>query len=107
MSPRKPKQITDAPELPTIKDYFGMMAKEQAEDIRRLKHEAAGKNPGDPKKPPAGKAVPHAWLLHPTRRTKVAQGKPGTKSSTRSAPQTASKKAAKKTVKKASTIARR
>ena len=107
MSPKKLTQIADAPELPTIKDYFGMMAKEQAEDIRRLKHEAAGKKPGDPKKPPAGKAVPHAWLLHPTRRTKVAQGKPGAKSPKRSASQKASKKAAKKTVKKGSKKARR
>jgi hypothetical protein len=84
-----------------------MMAKEQAEDIRRLKHEAAGKNPGDPKKPPSGKAVPHAWLLHPTRRTKAARGTPAAKNAKRSASQKASKKAAKKTVKKGSTKARR
>jgi hypothetical protein len=99
-------QIADAPELPTIKDYFGMMADEQAEDIRRLKHEAAGKKPGDPKKPPTGKAVPHAWLMHPTRLAKVAQARPAAKNPKKSTPKKALKKAAKKTVKRASKKAR-
>ncbi len=106
MSPRKAVRIADPPELPTIKDYFGMMAKEQAEDIRRLKHKAAGKKPADPKKPPTGKAVPHAWLMHPTRRTKKSAPKSEAKNTKRSIPKKASKEAPKKAIKKASKKAR-
>ncbi|MGB8771127.1 MAG: hypothetical protein WCC92_16025 [Candidatus Korobacteraceae bacterium] len=107
MSPRKLVQIANTPNLPTIKDYFGMMAEEQAEDIRRLKQAAAGKNPEQPGKPPSDKAVPHPWLLHPIRRTKRSAAKASANSATRSAPKKASKKAAKKAARKASKKARR
>ena len=102
MSPRKLVQIADPPNLPTIKDYFGMMAEEQAEDIRRLKQAAAGKNSEQLEKPPTDKAVPNPWLLHPTRRTKRSAAKPTGKSTAQSASKKAPKKAAKKAAKKAS-----
>ena len=101
MSPRKLKQAADPPELPTIKDYFGMMAEEQAQDIRRLKHAAIGKKSGDAKRPLADKPVPDAWLMHPVRHAKKA-AKSGTKNTERSILKKASKKAQKKTAKRAS-----
>jgi len=102
MSPRKLVQIADTPALPTIKDYFGMMAEEQAEDIRRLKQAAAGKNSGPPEKQPADNAGPDPWLLHPIRPAKRAAAKRGAKGTTRSAAKKAPKKVAKKAPKKAS-----
>jgi len=101
MSPRKLVQIADTPNLPTIKDYFGMMAEEQAEDIRRLKQEATGKNSAQPEKQPADEAVPDPWLLHPIRRTRRSAAKPSARSTARSAAKKAPKKAAKKASKKA------
>ena len=101
MSPRKLVQIADPPALPTIKDYFGMMAEEQAEDIRRLKQAVAGKNSGPPEKQPADNAVPDPWLMHPTRRTKGSAAKRGANGRTRSTSKKAPKKTAKKTAKKA------
>jgi hypothetical protein len=65
MSPRKSSQIADSPSLPTIKDYFDMMAEGQKNDIRRLKQAAAGKNSEQPNRRPADGAVPDPWLLHP------------------------------------------
>jgi hypothetical protein len=106
MSPRKLVQIADPPNLPTIKDYFGMMAEEQAEDIRRLKLAATGRNSGPPEKQPTDKPAPNPWLLHPTRRKRSA-AKPGANGSTRSASGKAPKKAAKKAARKASKKARR
>jgi hypothetical protein len=106
MSPRKLVQIADPPNLPTIKDYFGMMAEEQAEDIRRLKLAATGRNSGPPEKQPTDKPVPNPWLLHPTRRKPSAK-KRGANGSTRSTSGKAPKKAAKKAAKKASKKARR
>jgi hypothetical protein len=96
MAPRKLVQITDTPNLPTIKDYFGMMAEEQAEDIRRLKQEATGKNSGQPAKQPADEAAPDPWLLHPIRPAKGT-----TSSATKKAPKKTAKKATKKASKKA------
>jgi hypothetical protein len=107
MSPRKAVRITDPSELPTIKDYFGMMAEEQAEDIRRLKRAATGKKSGYPKRPPADKAVPDAWLMHPVRRTKKSAAKSGAKNTKRSIAKKASKKGQKKAAKTASKRARR
>jgi|ERR1035441_5299451 hypothetical protein len=107
MSPRRVVQIADAPALPTIKDYFGMMAEEQAEDIHRLKQAAAGKNSGPPEKQPADNAVPDPWLMHPIRPAKRAAAKRGAKGTTRSAANKAPKKVAKKAAKKASKKARR
>ena len=107
MPPRKLVQIADTPNLPTIKDYFGMMAEEQAEDIRRLKQEATGKNSAQPEKQPADEAAPDPWLLHPIRRTRRSAAKPGSNSTTRSAPKKAARKAAKKAAKKTSKKARR
>ena len=106
MSPRKLVQIADTPNLPTIKDYFGMMAEEQAEDIRRLKQEVTGKNSGQPEKQPADEAVPDPWLLHPIRPAKGG-AKRGAKGTTRSATKKAPKKTAKKATKKTSKKARR
>ena len=106
MAPRKLVQITDTPNLPTIKDYFGMMAEEQAEDIRRLKQEATGKNSGQPEKQPADEAVPDPWLLHPIRPAKGG-AKRGAKGTTSSATKKAPKKTAKKATKNASKKARR
>ena len=100
MSPRKLVQIADTPNLPTIKDYFGMMAEEQAEDIRRLKLAATGRNSGPPEKQPTDKLVPNPWLLHPTRRKRSAK-KRGAKSASKKAPKKAAKKAARKASKKA------
>ena len=107
MPPRKLVQIADTPNLPTIKDYFGMMAEEQAEDIRRLKQGAAGKNSGPPEKQSADNAGPDPWLLHPIRPAKRAAAKRGAKGTTRSATKKAPKKVAKKSAKKASKKARR
>jgi hypothetical protein len=107
MSPRKLVQIADPPALPTLKDYFGMMAEEQAEDIRRLKQAAAGKNSGPPEKQSADNAVPDPWLMHPIRPAKRAAAKRGAKGTTRSAANKAPKKVAKKAAKKASKKARR
>jgi hypothetical protein len=106
MSPRKLVQIADPPALPTIKDYFGMMAEEQAEDIRRLKQAAAGENSGPPEKQPADNAVPDPWLMHPIRPAKRAAAKRDANASTRSASKKAPKKAAKKATKKATKKAR-
>ncbi len=106
MSPRKLVQIADTPALPTIKDYFGMMAEEQAEDIRRLKQVAAGKDSAPPEKQPAGNAVPDPWLMHPIRPAKRA-AKRGATGRARSASKKAAKKAPKKAAKKASKKARR
>ena len=106
MSPRKLVQIADPPALPTIKDYFGTMAEEQAEDIRRLKQAAAGKNSGPPEKQSADNAVPDPWLMHPIRPAKGG-GKRGAKGTTRSATKHAPKKAVKKAAKKATKKARR
>jgi hypothetical protein len=106
MPPRKLVQIADTPNLPTIKDYFGMMAEEQAEDIRRLKQEATGKNSGQPEKQPADEAAPDPWLLHPIRPAKGG-AKRGAKGTTRSATKKAPKKTAKKATKKVSKKARR
>jgi hypothetical protein len=102
MSPRRVVQIADAPALPTIKDYFGLMAEEQRDDILRLKQAAAGKNSGPPEKQSADNAVPDPWLLHPIRPAKRA-AKRGANGRARSA----SKKAPKKAAKKASRKARR
>ncbi len=106
MSPRKLVQIADPPNLPTIKDYFGMMADEQAEDIRRLKLAATGKNSGPPEKQTTDKPVPNPWLLHPTRRKRSAT-KRGANGRAKSASKKAPKKAAKKAARKASKKARR
>jgi hypothetical protein len=103
MSPRKTAPTADTPTLPTIKDYFGRMAEAQAEDIRRLKQSATGKE--QPKTPAADKAAQDPWLLHPVRKTKPSAAKRGahntTKSASKKAPKKAAKKAAKKTAKKA------
>ena|ERR1035437_461780 len=107
MSPRKLVQIADTPNLPTIKDYFDMMAEEQAEDIHRLKQEAAGKNSGQPAKQPADEAAPDPWLLHPIRRTRRSAAKHGANGSPRSAAKKAPKRAAKKAAKEPSKKARR
>jgi len=107
MSPRKLVQIADLPTLPTIKDYFGMMAEEQAEDIRRLKQTAAGKNSGPPEKQSADNAVPDPWLMHPIRPAKRAAAKRGANGRTRFASKKAPKKAAKKAARKAPKKARR
>jgi hypothetical protein len=101
MSPRKLKRTADPPKLPTIKDYFGMMAEEQAQDIRRLKHAVIGKKSGDAKRPPADKPVPDAWLMHPVRRAKKSAPTSGAKNIKRSTSKKASKKAQKKAAKKA------
>jgi hypothetical protein len=106
MAPRKLAQIADPPALPTIKDYFGMMAKEQAADIRRLKQAAAGKN-SQPEKRPADNPVPDPWLLHPIRPAKRAAAKRGANGGARSASKKAPKKAARKTAKKAAKRVRR
>ncbi len=81
-----------------------MMAEEQAEDIRRLKQAAAGKNSAPPKKQEAGKPVSDPWLMHPIRPAKGSAAKRG---AAKSAPRKASKKAAKKAAKKATKKARR
>ncbi|HEY9139991.1 MAG TPA: hypothetical protein VIN93_03820 [Bryobacteraceae bacterium] len=107
MPPRKLVQIADPPALPTIKDYFGMMAEEQAADIRRLKQAATGKNSGPPEKQSADNAVPDPWLLHPIRPAKRAAAKRGARGTTRSASKKAPKKAAKKSAKRAAKKARR
>jgi hypothetical protein len=107
MSPRKLVQTADTPDLPTIKNYFGMMAEEQRDDIRRLKQEATGKNSGPPKTRASGRAAPDPWLLHPIRHAKGPATKPGAKSTAPSAAKQTLKKAAKKAAKKASKKARR
>jgi hypothetical protein len=110
MSPRKSSQIADSPSLPTIKDYFDMMAEGQKNDIRRLKQAAAGKNSEQPNRRPADGAVPDPWLLHPIRRSKVAakpRGKSAARSAAKEVPEKATKKAVKKASKKTSKRARR
>ncbi|MGB7554322.1 MAG: hypothetical protein WBM04_08105 [Candidatus Korobacteraceae bacterium] len=102
MSPRKSSQTTAPPGLPTIKDYFGTMAEEQAADIRRLKQAAAGKNSGQSEKQSAKEAVPDPWLLHPIRRTGRSSAKPAGKRTAPSASKKAPKKSARKAAKKAS-----
>ena len=99
MSPRKIAPTADTPTLPTIKDYFGRMAEAQAEDIRRLKQSATGKEPA--KTPVADKAAHDPWRLHPVRKTKPSAAKRGAQNTTKSASKKAPKKAAKKTAKKA------
>jgi hypothetical protein len=101
MSPRRVVEIANAPALPTIKDYFGMMAEEQRDDIRRLKQAAAGKNSGPPEKQPAANAAPDPWLMHPIRPAKRAAAKRGANGSTKSASKKTPKKAAKKAAKRA------
>jgi hypothetical protein len=96
MSQRKLVRIADTPGLPTIKDYFGMMAAGQAEEIRRLKLQSAGKSPKKSAKPPTDKAVPYPWLLHPTRRTKTRGGKAAGNDGTRPAAEKAPKRSGKK-----------
>ena len=83
-----------------------MMAKEQRDDIRRLKHEASEKNSGPPGKRPADKAVPDPWLMHPIRRTKHLAAKATRQNATRPASKKAPKKAAKKFANKTSKKAR-
>ena len=107
MSPRRVVQIADAPALPTIKDYFGLMAEEQRDDILRLKQAAAGKNSGPPEKQSAADAVPDPWLMHPIRPAKRAAAKRGAKGSTKSAAKKAPKKTAKKAAKKTAKKGRR
>jgi hypothetical protein len=106
MSPRKPLPNA-APDLPTIKDYFGTMAKEQAEDIRLLKQAAAGKDSGSQEKRPARKATSDPWLMHPIRPAKPSSAKHGANPSTKSAAKKAPKKAAKKAATKGSKKTRR
>jgi hypothetical protein len=107
MSPRRVVQIADTPALPTIKDYFGMMAEEQRDDIVRLKQAVSGKNSGPPEKQPADNAVPDPWLMHPIRPAKRAAAKRGASARARSASKKAPKKAAKKSAKKVAKKARR
>jgi hypothetical protein len=104
MSPRKLVQIADPPALPTIKDYFGMMAEEQRDDILRLKQAASGKKSGETQA--MDNAVPDPWLMHPIRPAKRAAAKRDANASTRSASKKSPKKAAKKATKKASKKAR-
>jgi hypothetical protein len=106
MSPRKLVQTDDALSLPTIKDYFGMMAVEQRDDILRLKKAATVTNPSKSATPPS-KGGPDPWLLHPIRRTAGSAAKSGAKSTARSASKKAPRKAAKKVSKKASKKSRR
>ena len=106
MPSRKLVQIADAPDFPTIKDYFGRMAEEQREDIRRLKQAASGKTSGQAEKRPSDGAVPDPWLLHPIRRTRGSAAKASAKTGARSAKK-APKKAKKKAAKKASKKSRR
>ena len=103
MSPRRLAQIAGTLSFPTIKDYFGMMANEQREDILRLKRTAIGRNSEESAKPPTDRAVPDPWLLHPIRRTGGSPAKSSAKSgaqSAKKAPKKAEKKAAKKASKK-------
>jgi hypothetical protein len=100
MSPRKSLRIADTPELPTIKDYFGMMAEEQRDDIRRLKRAVSGKKSEQAAKPLTSKAVPNPWLLHPIRLAKGSTAKPSGKRPARSAAKKAPKKATRKAAKK-------
>ncbi len=79
-----------------------MMAKEQRDDIRRLKHEATGKNSGLPEKQPAKEDAPDPWLLHPIRRTRSSAEKPTGKRTARFASKKAAKEPVKKAAKKAS-----
>jgi hypothetical protein len=104
MSPRRSLPNAAPPDLPTIKDYFGTMAKEQAEDIRLLKQAAAGKESGSHEKRPARQATADPWLMHPIRPAKRSSTKrganPTSTSTAKKAPKTAAKKAAKKAYKK-------
>ncbi len=84
-----------------------MMAEEQAEDIRRLKQAAAGKNSAPPKKPEAGKPGADPWLMHPIRLARGSAAKRGAQGPAKSASKKAPKKAAKKAAKKASKKTRR
>jgi hypothetical protein len=107
MSPRRSLPNAAPPDLPTIKDYFGTMAKEQAEDIRLLKQAAAGKESGSQEKRPARQAKSDPWLMHPIRPSKPSSGKRGANPTTKSAAKKAPKKAAKKAAKKGSKKTRR
>lgn len=78
-----------------------MMAKGQAEDVRRLKEEIAGNSAGQPGKRLTNKPLPDPWLLHPIRRT---QSSPARVNSAASSPVKAT---AKKSAKKASKRAQR
>jgi hypothetical protein len=107
MSPRRSLPNAAPTDLPTIKDYFGTMAKEQAEDIRLLKQAAAGKDSGSQEKRPARKAAADPWLMHPIRPAKGSPAKRAVSSTTKSATKKAPKKAAKKAAKKAHNKTRR
>ena len=84
-----------------------MMAKEQADDIRRLKQAAAGKDSGSYEKRPGRKAASDPWLMHPIRLAKRSPAKRGANPTTKSAAKKAPKKAAKKAAKKANKKTRR
>lgn len=105
MSPRKHLQNTDPPGLPTIKDYFGMMAEGQRDDILRLKHEAMAGNTVVPGKQASATAIPDPWLMHPIRSPRHSSAELA--GAARSTSKYAAKKAPKKAVKKASKKSRR
>lgn len=70
MPHRRLVKIGDTPKLPTIQEFFTVMADRQRDEIRKLKAELAGQpldgdldpHPIDPRTP-----VPDPWLLHPVR----------------------------------------
>lgn len=102
MPHRRLVKIGDEPKLPTIQEFFTVMADRQRDEIRKLKAELAGQpldgeldpHPVDPRTP-----VPDPWLLHPMRIKRApAKKKIAAKKST--AKKTAAKKTAKKATKK-------
>ena len=82
MPHRKLVKIGDTPKLPTIEEFFKVMAERQREEIQKLKAEIAGhpstgenfSHPADPRTP-----VPDPWLLHPVRVKRAAAKKPSAK----------------------------
>ncbi len=75
-----------------------MMAKEQRNDIRRLKQAAIGKNSSSEQseKKSAEEAVPDPWLLHPIRRAERSSARAAGRRTAPSASKKAPKKAAKR-----------
>ncbi len=74
--PKKLIQIGEAPQLPTVAEYFREMAAQQGEDIQRLKAEAEARTGLKPKrsaKNPRRKSArkpltPEPWQLHPRKK---------------------------------------
>src|ERR1035438_1378572 len=101
MSARKPTRIADTPNLPTlptIRNYFAMMAEGQGEEIRRLKRESIGKSTGKPVKKRSDTTVPDPWLLHPIRHVEARDRQTAGGKDTRSAAKRVPKKISEKEI---------